>query len=178
MPLCIRVKALKHIYDLIGYTRKMSAQQYYNNKSNQMSLPKNSPNLFPATASVCTVPAFPTIQLQVPSEEHYQQPIYQSSLQPIQLIQQVGAMIYFVNDVPYYCYHQQPDILYPVYVPDFSYLHQQQEKPRVLGDVVSAVGDVLENKVNSLENYVNNMEQQQITVTQEKIKSSCYNWCL
>lgn len=90
----------------------------------------------------------------------------------------VVPTVYFVNDVPYCCYPEQPNILYPVYP---VYIPMQQGQPehkeRVLGDIVSAVGDVIETKVNSLENYVNNMEQQTVNATQEKIKTSCLAWC-
>lgn len=178
---CIRVKALKHLTSN-DIQRKMSAQHYYNNtsdRSTQMSIPKNSPNLsMLSSIAPATIPAFPTVQQQLS-----QQPVYQTSYQPIQFItQQLNqpvqqASVYFLNDIPYYCYQQHPDILYPVYVPDFSHLQNQNGKPRVLGEMVSAVGDVLDNQFGSLENYVNNMEQQQIAAAQEKIKSSCFS-CL
>ena len=152
----------------------MSAQQYYNDKSTQISLPKNSPLIYPqgspmlpSSSAVPTIPAFPTIQAELP------QP-YVATYQPVQVVQQ--PVVYFVHDIPYYCYQEQPDVLYPVYVPDFSQMYQEQQ-PRVLGEMVSAVGDVLENKVNSLENYVNKMEQQQVQAVQEKIKTSCFGLC-
>lgn len=83
--------------------------------------------------------------------------------------------VYFVNDVPYCCYPEQPHILYPVYP---VYMPQQLgQQERVLGDIVSAVGNVIETKVNSLEDYVNKIEQQTVNATQEKIKTSCLSCC-
>lgn len=95
------------------------------------------------------------------------QPVTEQSVPVFQAVQEasVSPLVYFVNNVPHYCYPQQPEILYPVYMPtdmcwmppDTTGMAQQFSvpNPRFLGEIVEeavdAVGDVFKNNINKAE---------------------------
>jgi hypothetical protein len=95
---------------------------------------------------------------------------------PIQAIKPFEpSQIYYVNNMPYFCYPVQPEILYPmypVYVP---------EQSRGVGDLVSNIGEIVEevvgDKVNSLENYVKQMEQDAVDNATVQVKKGCFKIC-
>ncbi len=69
-------------------------------------------------------------------------------------------MIYYLNNVPYYCYPEMPDILFPVYP-----VYQEYGLP----EITSTSSDV-----NSLEEYVKNMENQVVKTSDENANVSCW----
>lgn len=121
----------------------------------------------PTTPLYPSTPAghsFQTIVYQQPTvvEQQFQIPQFQQLQQP-QFSN--NPLVYFVNDVPHYCYPQQSDILYPVYMP--SDMWQPYEPPmqfsvpnnqRFLGEiaetVMDAAGDALKQELNKAEQQV------------------------
>ncbi len=100
-----------------------------------------------------------------PTHMSYVYDPYQYSSQPV-------YTIYYLNNMPYVNYAQQPDILYPC-----QQVETTPEPSRgIASDLVAGVGDVLQNNlqynVNTLEDYVKKMEQQAAEQIIAKAKSS------
>lgn len=91
-----------------------------------------------------------------------------------------SPLIYFVNDVPHYCYPHQSDILYPVYVPSDlwgyqgpqSELCQQFSVPnqRFIGEIAETVLDAA---ADAVKQELNKAEQQ----LANEVKTCCFRLC-
>lgn len=92
------------------------------------------------------------------------EPVYYYAQQPIQVLPE--PQIYYVNNFPHIAYSYQPDILYPVYLPE-PYASRGP-----VSDLVNTAGDVVQNEMGSLENYVKNMEQQAYDYAKDQVKQS------
>jgi hypothetical protein len=145
--------------------------------------PFSSSSLYPST------PAGVSFQTVV-CQPVFQQPVYTATTNDIGntstlLSQQTpqisnNPLIYFVNDVPHYCYPQQSEILYPVYVPSATwppcspYYDQPRQfsvpNQRFLGEVVEAAFDA---SGNVLKQELNKIEQQVVN----DVKSRCCGLC-
>jgi len=122
------------------------------------------------------------------SQQYLHNPTYISS-QPVQMFQDISQvavpLIYYINNLPYICYPNQSDILYPMYNMCPVYLPyapiNSEQGSRGVGDLVTNIGDIVQeitdSKINSLENYVQKMEQDAINNITSEVKKNCFSLC-
>jgi hypothetical protein len=116
--------------------------------------------------SIC--PSAQTIQTVV----HYPVQKTHVEMSPQQI--STHLMVYYVNDVPYYCYSHQPDILMPVYMPIDTNWFPQSEPQMVTSREYDAIGNIIDGMANVVGEVVKNeIDNLQDNITKD-VKTCCF----